>query len=96
MRTIWKFPLEWIRRQTVEMPASARILTVQVQRGNLYLWVDLFTGHESVNRRFVIVGTGNEITEEGLTYLATVQIDDFVWHIFEQSIDQNTTRKDER
>ena len=38
MRTIWKYELAMIGRQTVPMPADAEILSVQVQAGVPCLW----------------------------------------------------------
>lgn len=38
MKTIWKYPLQVLDRQTLFMPPGAEILSLQTQFGNPCLW----------------------------------------------------------
>lgn len=85
-RKIYKFPLKITDTQTVEMPPSAKILTAQMQNGNLCLWalVDAEPELEKQPRVIEIIGTGNPFPERLRRYISTVQISAEVWHVFEQ------------
>ena len=65
METIWKFPLEVTDRQVVEMPEKARLLTVQVQAGIVYLWALVNPANRSQMRGIGIFGTGQPIPIQG-------------------------------
>lgn len=84
MNTIWKYILPLTAKQIVFMPRGARILTVQIQEGNICLWAIVDTDNGNEERRFAIVGTGapNEIPTDS-TYIGTCQDGAFVWHVFE-------------
>lgn len=90
--TIWKFPLAEIHEQTIAMPENATILSVQVQpkrgwgsRGEICMWALVDPHAPLQERRFLIYGTGQAIFgwEKEYQFVATVQLDSFVWHIFE-------------
>jgi hypothetical protein len=69
------------------MPAGAKILSVQDQTGVICLWARVWTeAKEKELRTFIIVGTGREFPPSSRPpeYIASVQQDGFVWHIFEQ------------
>lgn len=84
MRAVWKFTLEMVAIQSVEMPKGAKILDVQFQDESLCLWAGVTPGKESEERTVQIVGTGHrELPDAGITYLATVQKNGYVWHVFE-------------
>lgn len=80
---IYKYAVRPTDRQQLLMPEGARMLTVQLQRGEIMLWALV---NESVNEevRYVnIYGTGNPITSTCMgQYVGTVQQGCFVWHIF--------------
>ena len=85
---IYKYKLDLIGHQVITMPVGARVLHVDCQRGDLCVWVlvnpDPRMGKE--DRTFRIFGTGHVITGiTGLTYLGTVIIEPYVWHVFEPS-----------
>lgn len=80
--TIWKFELELTRVQTVEMPASSEIISVQVQRGIICVWAKVSMTASLRPRLIYIFGTGHPILEP-VKHLETVQIGDFVWHVFD-------------
>lgn len=85
MRTIYKYPLEIVDEQFIELPADAMILTAQNQNQVLCLWTILDTESPKVKRKIWIIGTGNPIPEHSLPldFIVTVQWGMFVWHIFE-------------
>ena len=89
MKTIWKFPLQSIDRQSVQMPQGAEILTVQTQRGQPCLWAIVDDVAPMERRVLEIFGTGHEIHEEMETerkYIGTFQLmsGDLVFHVFER------------
>ena len=68
------------------MPLNAEILSVQCQ-GNpnfIILWVLVEPEFNKEDRKFLIYGTGDMITELNIKFLSTIQIDGLVWHIFER------------
>lgn len=81
---IWKYELKLVDRQAVSMPIGATILSVANQRGNLCLWAKVNPRHNHPTNRIIqIVETGNPIPNEEMTFIGTVVIDPFVWHVFE-------------
>lgn len=83
--TIWKFDLVLTDNQSISMPKGAQILSVQWQNG-IRIWAMCDDSAELIERHFVIRGTGHVIPERlfrTLTHLASVQVDIFVWHVFE-------------
>ena len=84
MSAILKYPLEVTDEQDIWMPAHAAILYVDVQNGAICLWAQVDRGEEQVQRRILIVGTGNWCPEpEEATYVGSVQMPPFVWHVFD-------------
>ena len=85
---IWKFDLVLQDRQTVEIPAGAKLLTVQNQRDFfITLWALCDESAPTQKRVFDIHGTGNPVSNDPGAYIGTVQIDygrrSRVWHVFE-------------
>jgi len=84
-RTIWKFPLDTIDNQDIEMPSDYELLAVQVQNGSPQLWalVDPETPPKAVSIR--IVGTGHRILDEKIKYVGSYQLlhGALVYHCFE-------------
>ncbi len=89
MKTVWKFPLSLTEKQRVEMPLGAQILDVQLQNSSPCLWAIIQTGAEMQTemRVFETYGTGDPLPNgagaDGPYYVATYQLDGFVWHVFE-------------
>lgn len=79
---IWKFELGFTDFQQIWMPSGAKILTVQIQNGIPCLWAMVDSIAEYEWRNIGIVGTGNPINFKG-EYIDTIQLDGFVWHVFE-------------
>jgi hypothetical protein len=85
--TIWKFPLALDDRQKVIMPEGARILSAQVQDGQLCLWALVDPAAVSKDRTIHIIGAGHPLyRSDSLRYISTVQTFNgvLVWHIFEE------------
>ena len=81
MLTIWKYPLT-LRGLTIDMPAGATILTVQLQDETPTIWALVDPDRPCETRTFTIVGTGHRVPD-GLGYVGTFQQPPFVWHLFE-------------
>ena len=83
MQKIHKYPITAITA-TLMLPADATVIHVDVQRPAMpiFLWVMLDTAAPTVKRRFVTVGTGQEIPD-GVSHVGTVLDGDFVWHVVE-------------
>lgn len=97
MLTIWKFPIRVDDEITCQMPAGARLLTVQVQgagHGNAVgtpcIWALVNSEAKKEKRTFRVYGTGHPIEEseipcERLLYVGTFQSisGSLVFHLFE-------------
>ncbi len=85
MITIWKFPITTNEYQSIEMPAGARILDVQMQFDQPAIWalVNSITPKEA--RLIRVFGTGQLLPNIALTYIGSFQMAgrSFVWHVFE-------------
>lgn len=80
---IYKYVLNIVGWQPVSMPIGARVLSVGNQNGHLCMWAMVDPSKETELRGFFIIGTGNRITRDLGQFVGTVQIDQFVWHVFE-------------
>jgi hypothetical protein len=77
------------RRFSIEMPRGAKVLTVQVQDGQPFIWamVDPDNTFElTEHRSFCVIGTGFDFELERLAYIGTFQhvVAKEVWHLFEE------------
>lgn len=73
----------------LSMPADAKVLSIQVQRGTLALWAHVpDVDAPKVNRCFVGYGTGQSVPKEPGEYIATVLLaqGNFVLHFFEEIV----------
>lgn len=85
MRTIWKFPLEVIDEQRVEMPEGAEILCVQVQAGVPCLWAVVIPDAAKVKRTIAVYGTGHPMkVKRADTYIGSFQLQGgfLVFHVY--------------
>ena len=83
MKTIYKFPLA-LSGLSVSLPAEAKLLCVQMQREQPFLWVELTPNGPLFERNFVIVGTG-QVVPPNSNYIGTFQMDGgaLVFHVYE-------------
>lgn len=80
---IYKYSLSPEAYQYLEMPSIQRILSVQNQGGNICVWAIVDREAPVRRYRFAIYGTGNSINlAYSQEFIGTVQIDNFVWHVF--------------
>jgi len=82
--SVWKFPLRVDDVVPVEMPEDAKLLTVQLQRGEPCLWALVCPEAPKRTRFLRIVGTGHPV-EDDLLYVGTFQLQNgaLVFHLFE-------------
>jgi len=85
MKVIYKYELKLTEKQTIEMPAFARFLSVQVQNGKIQVWALVDTEQPPRLNIFKIIGTGGRIDETLGIFLGTIQLGGFVWHVFLES-----------
>lgn len=85
---ICKYPLDVVDQQTVHLPYGYRILTAQLQKGVLQLWVLIDPVENlSIPVSIGIYGTGDPIDGDPGTYISTFQLYDggLVFHVFERT-----------
>lgn len=83
MKSIWKYPLNIIDTQSVEIPANSRILSVQFQHEVLTVWAHVEASNPKVLRKIHIYGTGHPAdSAEYLDFIGTAQQYGLVWHVF--------------
>lgn len=86
LKSIWKYPLELIHQQTINVPVDARPVCVQMQNGQLMLWADVSPDAIAAPFEVMIMGTGGEREENpDFHYLGTVQDRVYIWHVFTQA-----------
>jgi hypothetical protein len=89
MNRVFKYPLPVQGTVDILMPYGARILTIGAQGEDMFVWAlvnpDLELEHQT--HRFHIVGTGHPCPFSAHKHLETVIVGQFVWHVFEGSVD---------
>jgi len=89
MKRIYKypFPIQVESDFVIHMPVGAKILTVQLQNGDPYIWAIVDPAAEICARSFLLFGTGNPLPTDitALPYIGTFQLrsGSFVFHLFE-------------
>lgn len=87
MNTVWKYPLNLVDSQTIEIPFEYKILTVQVQNGVPCLWALVDSDMYTIAIRVAIFGTGHPANTDGMEYIGTFQTDyGFVGHVFGENV----------
>ena len=85
MKTIWKYPLQLIESQIIEVPVGHSFLTVQVQNDIPCLWILVIPDQPKIKVCISIYGTGERVHfAEGRQYIGTFQqhYGSLVWHVF--------------
>ena len=85
MRTVHKYEVISFDPQIVMMPKGAIIRYVGQQEGSVCLWAEVDSDGPMEARLIYVVGTGKRIMylERSPKYLGTVQVQSFVWHVYE-------------
>lgn len=75
-----------------------------MQNGRITLWAEVIDDQKLIDRLFVIIGTGHDIEEvchllshqhkafrysEARSYIGSVQIEPFVWHVYEIHVEED-------
>jgi len=86
MKTIYKYQIETADVQTIEMPAGAKILCLQMQQGKPCIWVQCKHDNPLVKHVVTTYGTGHEMRPFSGDYVGTYQLNngDLVFHVFER------------
>jgi hypothetical protein len=84
MITIYKYPFQIFDMVPLKVPAGSTPLCVQMQNDEPCIWMLVDTTKPIVFRALKIFGTGREIIDdvESLSYVGTIQMSHFVWHVF--------------
>ncbi len=83
MKSIHKYPLPLSNTFSLSMPVGARPLHVHHQHGEPCLWAMVDPIAPPALYEFAFVGTGWQCPDEQEgTYIGTVHIDAYVWHLF--------------
>lgn len=85
MKTIWKFPLEVVDEQLVDMPEGSEILAVQVQLGVPCLWAAVTPDAAKVKRCIATYGTGHPMKSRAADqYVGSYQLQGgaLVFHVY--------------
>ena len=87
MKTIYKYPIEFLSEQTIEVPQGSEILTIQNQYEKPCIWaaVDTDRTKAPLLKMFIkMVSTGEVIDALPETYLGTCQFSNgaIVFHFF--------------
>lgn len=86
-KVIWKYELEVMDMQPIEMPVGAEILCLQTQGLKPCLWALVEPNVVTEERYIETFGTGHIIQSIGInrTYIGTYQTDkQLVFHVFER------------
>lgn len=85
MKAIYKYPLEVIDDQFIDMRRDYQVLSIQVQNGKPCLWAEVDPKSPMLYVHIVIVGTGQPIhNDDEMKYIGTFQLESgsFVGHCF--------------
>jgi hypothetical protein len=86
-KAIWKFEIDDAFDTCIKMPKGAEVLSIQNQNNTICIWALVIPSNEPEDRYFEVFGTGHPIhCDIGIerVFIGTVQVDSFVWHIFER------------
>lgn len=84
MKTIYKYEVK-AGLNELYLPQDTKVLTVQIQDDNPYMWAIVKTDKPLVKRLFYTYGTGHEIKHLIKEYIGTFQLLNLglVFHLFE-------------
>ena len=84
MKTIWKYQFD---SRTLEMnkviPVGSLLLDVQVQNDSICAWFLVETDNGPGSIKLKAYMTGEDLPDDIGKHVATVQLDEFVFHIFD-------------
>jgi hypothetical protein len=84
-RTIWKFPLQVVEEQALQMPIGAKVLHVGTQGNIASIWAEVDPTAELEKRWIYMFGTGHSLPAlRAAKHLGTFMMHDgtVVYHVF--------------
>jgi hypothetical protein len=85
MITIFKYPVQMTEDFTVRLPAGAKVIHVDVQRGQPQMWVRVDTDQPERHQAFGVFGTGHDMSKHPVAaapHLGTFMLENLVFHLF--------------
>jgi hypothetical protein len=84
MKTIYKYPIQIIDRQEIEIHSGAEIIKAGLDpKGNFCIWAIVSTESMTHKKPIWVVGTGNPFPRGATKHIDSFNVGPFVWHIFE-------------
>jgi len=83
MKVIHKYVIKIQETFSLDMPAQAQILSVQMQGGLPKIWAIVDDENVNTRRNFYVVGTGIPLASNPMKFIGTFQDGVYVWHLFE-------------
>ena len=80
---IFKYRVPIVQEFSIDMPNGANVIAYQVQHGDPTIWAEVDETKALVKHNFITLGTGHEAPELRGRHLGTIQLDSFVWHLYE-------------
>lgn len=89
MNKVYKYPMEMMGDQMIEMPKGAAVLCVQAQHGLPQLWAEVDPNAPMIKRRFAVYGTGHTMPGTFPSYVGTFQMSggDYVFHVYTDRVE---------
>lgn len=82
LKTIWKFPLALMERQTIVIPLNYAILSLALDPSEeMCIWAAVDPDTPKISLEIVLVGTGHPLPHVG-SYIGSIVRRSFVWHFF--------------
>jgi len=90
MKSIWKYDLDTVDVQIINMPNGADILSVQVQHGVPRIWAMVEKSNHIQPRKIITKGTGHDAGDitDSCSFIGTYQLHGgaIVFHVFEDAV----------
>lgn len=82
---IFKYEIPIKDKFNLELPAYSKILSFQVKNNIPSIWVLVDEQKGLKYKYFTLVGTGHDFEHhpDVMTFIGTIQLGPFVWHLFE-------------
>jgi hypothetical protein len=85
MKRIFKYEIPIQHIIHIELPQESKIISFQNQNEIACIWAIVDNSFPLESRTFILIGTGQELSESCLNYIGTCQMmgGNLVWHLFE-------------
>ena len=83
-QVIYKYELNIDDRTTLSLPKDSKVVHVGTQNKKLYMWVRHDLSKPRIDYTMTVYGTGNDNIQPFHHHAGTVQIGQYVWHVFQQ------------